>query len=95
MISKTRAIFYFYRQFILPSVLLNFLFLLFGNPVVLIVVFKLFLACLGFYLYKTSYKDHLYFYQNLSLSSAKLFVYSFMIDFLFILLSTGIYSVLL
>ncbi|KRG30486.1 hypothetical protein APR42_01070 [Salegentibacter mishustinae] len=95
MISKTRAILYFYRQFILGSILLNFFFLLFGNPVVFIVLFKLFLGALIFYLYKTSYKHQLYFYQNLSLSTVKLFSFAFLLDFIFIILSAEIYSLIL
>ena len=95
MISKTRAILYFYRQFILGSILLNFFFLFFGNPVVFIVLFKLFLGALIFYLYKTSYKHQLYFYQNLSLGSVRLFIFAFLIDLIFIILSGGIYSLII
>lgn len=81
MLTRITPIFYFYRKFLLPSILFNFLLLFLNLPFVVSFAVKalFFLLLLFVYLY-TKQKSKLIFYQNLSIRTGHLFALSFIMD---------------
>lgn len=81
MVAKLKPVFYFYRRFLLPSVLFNFLllFLTVSFTVALSIKFLFFGLLLFIFLY-TKQKYKLTFYQNLSVNTPHLFILSFLAD---------------
>lgn len=83
MLKKLRSVFYFYQGFLLPSLFLNFLLVLFKIEFFISFIFKIvFFALLIYGIYNTRQKDKLTFYQNLSIGAVFLFGMSLLMDLL-------------
>ncbi len=93
MIAKLKPVYYFYRRFLLPSVLFNFLllFLKVSFPVALSIK-VLFFALLLFVFLFTKQKYKLTFYQNLSINTSHLFILSFLADAVILAITYLIFS---
>ena len=81
MTARIKPVFYFYRRFLLPSLLFNFLLIFLDQPFPVSFALKfLFFGLLLFVYLYTKQKNKLIFYQNLSISTPSLFVLSFLMD---------------
>ena len=81
MTAKIKPVFYFYRRFLLPSLLFNFLLIFLNQPFPVSFALKiLFFGLLLFVYLYTKQKSKLVFYQNLSISTPYLFGFSFLLD---------------
>lgn len=81
MINKVKIIFSFYKRFLMPSLVLNLVFIFFLIPPALGLIIKLSLALLVYLKLSTSVnKAKLIFYNNLSISNLQLFSFSFVLD---------------
>jgi len=93
---RLQFIFFFYKQFLLISLLFDFLFLYFEISLFVALVVKILMAGLLFWVFnegKRKYK--LNFYRNLGISPIGLFSISFLMDVLLMLLCYLIHSILL
>jgi len=81
MTARIKPVFYFYRRFLLPSLLFNFLLIFLDQPFAISFALKiLFFGLLLFVYLYTKQKNKLIFYQNLSISTPYLFGLSFLMD---------------
>lgn len=93
MVQKMKLVFLFYRNFLVSSVLVNVLLLLFGIFLPVSIGIKtLFFCCLVIIYLTSKLKNKLIFYHNLSLSTRYLFAATFVFDLLLLFITYFIFG---